>query len=301
MTVATGRAPGMLFDYYGALRSRWIADAARISLCAECEPRCAQWCSVWHPRHARIVSPALPAGFPPHTYELEFPAPGDPALAARIIALLTDAGVETRADPTRGYDHGVFIPLMLVFPDADVPVVQVSLHSSLDPTLHARIGAALAPLRREGILLLGSGATTHNLGQMRSSGWGATKTDPAQAGFVSWLTETVVKKSGVERLDRLTRWRKEAPGFRVAHPREEHVLPIIPVVAAASLDVAVGADGRISEAATAGVAADGSSVVAGAGAAATGSGGERAVVGAGRVIHEAWAMGNMAQHAFIFE
>lgn len=238
------------------------------------------------------------AGFPDYTYELKYPAPGDAALSARIVDMLTAAGVETRADRSRGFDHGVFVPMMLVLPAADVPVVQVSLHSSLDPLLHARIGSALAPLRKEGVLIIGSGATTHNLGAMRAAGFAAAATDPKQAAFVDWLTETVTAHSGAERLRRLINWRREAPSFRAAHPREEHILPIIPIVAAASDDVVIGRDGTISEApapaASASVGVTGEAAAVSATAPATRP-------GAGTVIHEAWALGNMAQHAYAFK
>src|SRR5690606_35562565 len=102
-------------------------------------------------------------GFPPASYEIEWPAPGDPALAARVQELLGAAGFATATDSTRGFDHGTFIPLKLTYPDASIPTVQLSLKASLDPAEHLAIGRALAPLRDEGVFIIGSGMTFHNL------------------------------------------------------------------------------------------------------------------------------------------
>ena len=102
-------------------------------------------------------------GFPEHTYKLEYPAPGSPELASRVRALLADAGIASDADDARGYDHGVFVPFLLMFPDADIPIVQLSLRGDLDPAAHIAIGRALAPLRDEGVLIVGSGMSYHNL------------------------------------------------------------------------------------------------------------------------------------------
>jgi aromatic ring-opening dioxygenase catalytic subunit (LigB family) len=105
-------------------------------------------------------------GFPPETYRLEWPAPGAPWLAERGAALLREAGLPSAIDPQRGFDHGVFVPLKVAFPDAEVPTVQMSLHASLDPALHVAAGKALAPLRDDGVLVLGSGMSFHNLRAM---------------------------------------------------------------------------------------------------------------------------------------
>ncbi|RMF33446.1 MAG: dioxygenase, partial [Alphaproteobacteria bacterium] len=102
-------------------------------------------------------------GFPPETYELTWPAPGDPALAARVRTLLEGAGFDTAGDATRGYDHGVFVPLKVAFPAADIPTVQLSLRADLDAAAHLAAGRALAPLREEGVLIIGSGNTYHNM------------------------------------------------------------------------------------------------------------------------------------------
>ena len=105
-------------------------------------------------------------GFPPHTYELKYPAPGAPALAERVSALLAGAGFAPQQDAARGYDHGTFIPLKVAFPDADIPVLQLSLLQSLDAADHVRLGQALAPLRDEGVLIVGSGLSYHNLREL---------------------------------------------------------------------------------------------------------------------------------------
>jgi aromatic ring-opening dioxygenase catalytic subunit (LigB family) len=170
------------------------------------------------------------SGFPPETYRLTWPAPGSPELAARVRALLGGAGFPTAADPARGYDHGVFVPLKVAWPGAEVPTVQLSLKQGLDPAVHLAMGRALAPLRDEGVLLLGSGMSFHNMGMfMRDAA-----REPS-ARFDSWLAETVTLPRP-ERDARLTRW-ADAPSARVSHPREEHLLPLM-VVAGAAGDAA---------------------------------------------------------------
>lgn len=166
-------------------------------------------------------------GFPPETYQLSWPAPGGPWLAERGAALLHEAGLPSAVDAQRGFDHGVFIPLKVAFPEAELPVVQMSLHASLDPALHIAAGEALAPLRDEGVLILGSGMSFHNL---RAMG------DPRVAGpsreFDRWLTEAAEAASPV-RSARLSRW-SEAPWARLCHPREEHLLPLMVAAGASS-------------------------------------------------------------------
>ncbi len=169
-------------------------------------------------------------GFPRHTYDVTYPAPGEPALARRVQALLERAGFAARLDAERGYDHGTFVPLSVMYPQADVPVIQLSLHASLDPAAHLLIGAALAPLRDEGVLILGSGMSYHNL---RLMGPGAAT--PSRL-FDAWLDETLAAPPS-ERCRRLVRW-LEAPAARVAHPREEHLLPLHVAAGAAGVDAA---------------------------------------------------------------
>ncbi len=165
-------------------------------------------------------------GFPPHTYALQYPAPGDPSLAQRIAALLGDAGLPARVDNQRGFDHGVFIPLLLVYPEADIPVVQLSLKVGLDPETHLAAGRALAPLRDEGVLLLGSGMSFHNMQGFFRGGF-----DHPSRQFDNWLTHASTGGQ-VERVALLRRW-EDAPGARDSHPREEHLLPLMVVAGAA--------------------------------------------------------------------
>jgi aromatic ring-opening dioxygenase catalytic subunit (LigB family) len=159
-------------------------------------------------------------GFPPETYALEWPAPGAPWLAERGRALIEAAGLPAAVDPQRGFDHGVFVPLKVAFPEADIPVVQMSLHASLDPALHIAAGRALAPLRDDGVLVIGSGMSFHNMrayGDPRASG--------PSAEFDRWLV-AAAGSAGEERAERLSAW-QSAPQARFSHPREEHLLPLM--------------------------------------------------------------------------
>jgi aromatic ring-opening dioxygenase catalytic subunit (LigB family) len=159
-------------------------------------------------------------GFPEHTYRLRFDAPGAPQIAARVRALLCAAGLPAAEDETRGWDHGVFVPLKVALPDADIPVVQLSLQASLDPDLHLAAGRALAPLRDEGVLIVGSGMSWHNMG-------GFTPEFTARSRlFDAWLSEAVAAPAA------LARW-ESAPHARAAHPREEHLAPIFVAAGAA--------------------------------------------------------------------
>ncbi|MGH8445792.1 MAG: DODA-type extradiol aromatic ring-opening family dioxygenase [Solimonas sp.] len=168
-------------------------------------------------------------GFPEHTYQLRYDAPGEPALAQRVRELLAAQSLPAAEDTQRGYDHGVFIPLKLVLPEADVPVVQLSLLSSLDPGAHLAAGRALAPLRDEGVLIVGSGMSFHN---MRA--YGDPRFGPVSDTFDAWLTATV-ESAPAEREARLLRW-DEAPAARLSHPpqAEEHLLPLMVAAGAAA-------------------------------------------------------------------
>ncbi len=165
-------------------------------------------------------------GFPAETYRLTWPARGAPWLAERGAELLRAAGLPAAIDPARGYDHGVFVPLKVACPEADVPVVQMSLHGSLDPALHVAAGEALAPLREEGVLVLGSGMSFHNLRAM-----GDPRVAEPSREFDRWLVEAAGAAPS-ERTDLLSHW-SEAPWARLCHPREEHLLPLM-VAAGAS-------------------------------------------------------------------
>jgi len=171
------------------------------------------------------------SGFPPETYEIEWPAPGAPEIAARTRDLLEGAGIRTGADPDRGFDHGVFVPMMLGWPDADMPTFQLSLKRGLDPREHLAIGRALEPLRDEGVLIVGSGMSYHN---MRGFfGRVPTATDDSLA-FDEWLGETSELDADA-RDTRLAEW-EQAPRARLCHPREEHLLPLMVVAGAAGDD-----------------------------------------------------------------
>lgn len=165
-------------------------------------------------------------GFPPHTYQLKWPAPGDPEMAARVAGLLNDAGFPTRLDPARGLDHGVFVPLKVAYPDASIPTLELSLERSLDPELHVQVGHALRPLRDEGVLLFCAGMSFHNLRAMADP-----RALAPSLAFDQWLSETVAQPFQ-ERARRLAAW-AQAPAARIAHPRHEHLLPLM-VAAGAS-------------------------------------------------------------------
>lgn len=188
----------------------------------------------WEAEVPTILASAAPPlyfdyyGFPKHTYELTWPAPGSPTLAARVAELLSAQGIASKSETTRGFDHGVFVPLKVAYPDAAIPTVQLSLQAGLDPATHLALGRALAPLRDEGVLIVGSGMSYHNMrGFMSSRG----REDSEQ--FDAWLT-TAVKKAPADRDADLGRW-SSAPGGRASHPREEHLLPLM---------VAAGAGGE---------------------------------------------------------
>jgi aromatic ring-opening dioxygenase catalytic subunit (LigB family) len=189
----------------------------------------------WEERVPTIMTSAHPPmlydyyGFPPASYEIEWPAPGSPELASRVALLLSAAGIESGEDSARGFDHGTFVPLKLAFPGADVPTVQLSLKAGLDPATHLAIGRALAPLRDEGVLIVGSGMSYHNM-----RGFGRGTAVPDSLAFDTWLGETVALPAA-DRDARLTAW-ASAPSARACHPREEHLLPLMVVAGAAQND-----------------------------------------------------------------
>jgi aromatic ring-opening dioxygenase catalytic subunit (LigB family) len=186
----------------------------------------------WECERPTITSGAAPeliydyGGFPEETYRLRYPAPGAPELAGRVAQLLADAGFEPELDPNRGFDHGMFIPLLLMYPDASIPVIQLSMLSSLDPADHIAMGAALRPLAHDDVLVLGSGFTFHNMNAFGPT-HPVTGGDPDNEAFEAWLRETCtsIELSEAERTQCLTDW-AAAPGARWCHPREEHLLPL---------------------------------------------------------------------------
>ena len=170
------------------------------------------------------------SGFPAHTYQIQYPAPGSPQLAARITTLLAEAGVAAKSDARRGFDHGTFVPVGLMYPDADVPIVMLSLKSSYDPEEHIRIGQALAPLRDEGVLIIGSGLTYHNM-----RGFGRDESTQVAEAFERYLSDAIQQSDSKLRNAKLAQW-ESAPGARLAHPREDHLLPLMVVAGAAGDD-----------------------------------------------------------------
>lgn len=165
-------------------------------------------------------------GFPKESYEIKYPAPGAPALASKVLNLLKNAGMDTELDDQRGFDHGVFVPLKLMYPQADIPCVQLSLVNNLQPRQHIQIGKALADLRQENVLIIGSGFTFHN---MRAFFSPATKESQAMnTAFEQWLIDTCSgnQYSEAQREQRLINW-DSAPAARYCHPREEHLLPLL--------------------------------------------------------------------------
>lgn len=169
------------------------------------------------------------SGFPEHTYHLQYPAPGSPLLASRICTLLADAGIDSAEDPQRGFDHGTFVPLYLMYPQADIPVVLVSLKSDYDPAQHIALGQALQPLRDEGVLIIGSGLTYHNM-----RGFGRPESGPISEQFGHYLDQAVTQEPA-QRDALLCNW-EQGPAARLAHPREDHLLPLMVVAGAAGND-----------------------------------------------------------------
>ena len=165
-------------------------------------------------------------GFPEATYRLRFPAPGSPDLARRVAGLLSAAGIDHGEDGERGFDHGVFVPFLRITPAADIPIVMLSLARDLDPARHLALGAALAPLRDEGVLIAGSGMSYHNLQRFTDGDGRDAET------FDRWLTAAATAPDPGERTRALTGW-ASAPAARAAHPRAEHLLPLMVVAGAA--------------------------------------------------------------------
>jgi len=163
-------------------------------------------------------------GFPEAAYAIQYPAPGSPQDAQRIAELLAQSEVPSAVDPERGFDHGVFIPLKMMYPQADIPCLQLSLLRGLNADAHLAVGRALRALQPENILVIGSGFSFHN---MREFLWnGVPRQNPANDAFQNWLIETCTGPlSQSEREQRLLEW-EQAPSARYCHPREEHLLPV---------------------------------------------------------------------------
>ncbi len=163
-------------------------------------------------------------GFPSEAYTIDYPAPGSPAQARRFAILLKRQGIPARLDPLRGFDHGLFVPLKLMYPQANIPCLQLSLLRGLDARYHLELGRALGGLKTENILVIGSGFSFHNMGAFS---WGGTPSpDPDNGLFQDWLIETCTAPlSTQQREQRLADW-AQAPSARYCHPREEHLLPL---------------------------------------------------------------------------
>lgn len=170
-------------------------------------------------------------GFPQETYKIVYPAPGAPELAARAAALIRAEGLSARLDEKRGFDHGAFVPLYAMYPAADVPAIQISLEASYDPTEHLALGRALAPLRDDGVLIIGSGLSYHNLRL-----FGPEAREPSEA-FDQWLAEALAAPPDVRRRA-IVNW-AQAPYARICHPREDHLAPLFVALGAAEAERAV--------------------------------------------------------------
>ena len=190
----------------------------------------------WEEDDFAVMSAAHPGmvydynGFPPETYQISYPAPGAPALAQRTADLLHAAGLPSHLDPHRGFDHGTFAPAYGMYPKAEIPIFQVSIQHSYDPAAHFALGRALAPLREEGVLIVGSGLSYHNL---RLFGPGAKA---PSAAFDAWLSDTMALP-GDQRTKALLAWDK-APSARICHPQEDHLVPLFAALGAAENEAA---------------------------------------------------------------
>ncbi|MGD1858536.1 MAG: DODA-type extradiol aromatic ring-opening family dioxygenase [Leptolyngbyaceae cyanobacterium] len=193
----------------------------------------------WHGEPLRVSAALNPethhdfSGFPAALYQLKYPAPGSPELANRVVQLLTQAGIACRPDSRRGFDHGTWTPLMLAYPKAQIPIVQLSVQYQQSPQRHWQIGQALEPLRDERILIMGSGSATHNLAAMKSDYQALV---PAWVWeFDDWLTKTIAHQNW----GALMQYRQLAPYALENHPTPEHLLPLF---------VALGAAGQVAQA-----------------------------------------------------
>ncbi len=167
------------------------------------------------------------SGFPEHTYHIQYPAPGSPSLAHRVQELLLQKGISSQQDPTRGFDHGTFVPLVLMYPDANIPVVLLSMKSHYNPLEHIQVGQALQPLRNEGVLILGSGLTYHNM-----RGFGHPDALALSEQFEAYIYDAISQPTAQHRTEKLTIWEK-APAARNVHPKEDHLIPLMVTAGAA--------------------------------------------------------------------
>ena len=214
-------APGPIGDFWHSLAESLPRPSAILAVSAH-----------WFTDLPLVASTAKPDtihdfyGFPEEFYRIRYPAPGAPELASRTLSLLKEAGIPAAADPQYGLDHGAWVPLKSLYPQADVKVAQLSVQPARDARWHYRIGQALAPLRDEGVLILATGGATHNLREIDPRGG----PPPAWAKqFDDWLGDAL--EAG--RLDDLLDWETKAPNARRAHPSPEHFLPLFVAMGAA--------------------------------------------------------------------
>ncbi len=190
----------------------------------------------WEEDEVGIMGAAKPSmfydytGFPAYTYEIEYKASGAPDIAARTLDLLCAAGIKAHIDPARGFDHGLFAPMEVMYPNAEMPIFQVSMLKSYDPADHIAIGRALKPLRDEGILIVGSGLSFHNMGLMRGGG------KDASAAFDAWLFNAM-KAAPEARREEILNW-ETAPAARICHREEDHLVPLFIALGAAEDEAA---------------------------------------------------------------
>jgi aromatic ring-opening dioxygenase catalytic subunit (LigB family) len=190
----------------------------------------------WEERDFTVMSSAAPpmlydySGFPEHTYHIKYSAPGAPQVAHRVQELLAQAGFQTKSDPLRGFDHGVFAPLFVAYPEANVPILQLSMRADYSPAAHLAVGRAIAPLRNEGVLIIGSGLSYHNLRQM------GPKARVSSSQFDEWLTNVVCGSKSEARNQSLINW-SQAPSARLAHPSEDHLIPLLVAAGAAEAEL----------------------------------------------------------------
>ncbi|HLT63280.1 MAG TPA: class III extradiol ring-cleavage dioxygenase [Pseudohongiella sp.] len=190
----------------------------------------------WEAAEPVITSAASPSlyfdyyGFPPESYSYRYPVPGAPEIAADVAALLDKAGFNAHLDPQRGLDHGVFVPGLMLLPEADIPTFQLSLLSSLDPQQHWKLGEALRELSERNVMIIGSGFSFHN---MRAFfGPASAQGHDLNEAFEQWLSEALALQDADARRQALVNW-EQAPGARYCHPREEHLMPLLVCAAAA--------------------------------------------------------------------
>ncbi len=197
----------------------------------------------WEAPVPTVMSSARPPmlydyrGFPAQTYQVQWPAPGAPPLATEVRQRLEGSGIQSAEDPARGFDHGTFVVTALAYPKAEIPTFQLSLQRGLDPLRHLAIGRALTPLRDQGVLILGSGMSYHNMQGLRTAmNGGDSGASDDSAAFHDWLA-TSMQHEASARERSLAEW-EQAPRARACHPREEHLLPLMVVAGAAGDDAA---------------------------------------------------------------